>query len=73
MIVPIEEASVKEEYSAATIRKKIMLRLEEYNDLDETPTIINKFNNNLYDLVIITYLSTADVATYICKIGLHNI
>jgi hypothetical protein len=67
LIVPIEEASVKEEYSAATIRKKIMLRLEEYNDLDETPTIINKFNNNLYDLVIINHLSTADVALIFAK------
>lgn len=47
LIVPVEEASTKEEYSAATIRRKIMQRLEEYNDLDETPTIINKFNNNL--------------------------
>ena len=47
LIVPIEEASIKEEYSAATIRRKIMQRLEEYNDLDETPTITNKFNNDL--------------------------
>lgn len=47
LIVPVEEASTKEEYSAATIRRKIMQRLEEYNDLDETPTILNKFNNNL--------------------------
>jgi len=67
LIVPIEEASVKEEYSAATIRKKIMLRQEEYNDLDETPTIINKFNNNLYDLMIINHLSTADVALIFAK------
>lgn len=48
LIVPVEEASIKEEYSAATIRIKIMQRLEEYNDLDETPTIINKFNNGLF-------------------------
>lgn len=47
LVVPIEEASIKEEYSAATIRKKIMQRLEEYNDLEETPTITNKFNNEL--------------------------
>lgn len=67
LIAPIEQASIKEEYSAATIRRKLMPGIERFNDLDEIQSILNKFKNNLLSdlegiiLDVDVALSTLDI------------
>lgn len=47
LVVPIEEASDKEEYSAATIRRKLRPKLKEFSDLEEMIQVKVPFDNRL--------------------------